>query len=224
MPRQMLVLASMFTWVVRARRRCSGIDPASTPSPVVGSISSGASSPAGNPRSMRRRSQPVDFWSGRHIAERQAGERLRRHAVGDQRPADKVRTGHHGLAQEVGPKPVEIALRLTGERVDESGAGSDPTVDRIGSEVVLQHDLRAAPPGSADTRRTRPPPSGTRSWARRSRSAAATGPTRRRAVGDGAQRATKPSDVIGSSSSGSRTVSSASRIPAGAGPGCCFPD
>ena len=55
MPRQMPEFASMLTRVTLALRRCSGrVDSAVTGAPVTGSISSGASSPAGRPRSARR--------------------------------------------------------------------------------------------------------------------------------------------------------------------------
>src|SRR5262249_46292388 len=55
MPRQMLPFASMLIRVLRARCRCSGTASGVTRAPVAGSITSGASSPAGTPRSARRR-------------------------------------------------------------------------------------------------------------------------------------------------------------------------
>src|SRR6202035_1333850 len=54
MPRQMLPLASRLVRVSCALRRCSGSASVRTAAPVFGSMSRGASSPAGSPSSARR--------------------------------------------------------------------------------------------------------------------------------------------------------------------------
>ncbi len=209
MPRQMLPFASMLVRVSRARPRCIRRESGRTGSPVFGSISSQASSPAGRPSSARRSRSRCSAAEGgtspRVIPGRLAGSVP---AASSGRQTWSV-PAMHRLAQEVGPQLVQLADRLAVERLGEARLRGHPAVDRVRGEVLVQHDLGPAHAGQWRTpRRRRPPPSGRRSWARRSRWAAAAGPAASPS-GVTVHEETKPSAVIGSSSSGSRTESSA---------------
>ena len=70
--------------------------------PGGGSISSGESSLAGRPSSARRSRSRLQLRRRRDGAEGQRQQLGRRGAGGDQRAADLVGAGHHGLAQELG--------------------------------------------------------------------------------------------------------------------------
>ena len=210
MPRQMLPFASMLTRVVRALRRCSG-------------TASSADRRAGDRVDQQRRVVaggqaelgPALRAAGPARATAAASpsvmpaQRGRRGPGRQQRPADLVGAGHDRLAQEVGAQLVQLADRLAVERLREARLRGHAAVDRVRGEVILEHDLGAAHArqrghrvvgvgdhqegevGRAEIRR-QPQPDLAR-------------PRRRRRLHD----ATKPSEVIGSSSSGSRTVSSA---------------
>ena len=147
MPRQMPAFASMLTRVVCARRRCSGTASAASGAPVAGSISSGASSPAGSPSSARRCRSRSSAGGRRRLAQGERGQLRRPGARRGQRAADEVGAGHHRLTQEVGAQLVQLADRLAVEGPGEPGPGCHPAVDRIRGEVVFEHHLRRAHAG-----------------------------------------------------------------------------
>ena len=178
--------------------------------PVDGSMSSGASSPAGRPSSARRCAQPVKRPRRRQLAQ---GHREQCRRV---RALPRAAAGTPGRCL---PSPPCAGSQRAARR---SSPTASPSKDRtkpawaatpllIASEAKWSSRTTSVRPHArqrATPRRRRRPPSGRRSSARRSRWAAAAGPPRRPSA-ETAHDATNPSEVIGSSSSGSRTVSSA---------------
>lgn len=87
--------------------------------------------------------QPLAVGRRRGVAERQPGEVLDGASGRQQRTADPVGAGKHGLSDEVRAQVVQLRGGERTEGLHEAGPGGHPTVDGLGGEVVVQHDVRA---------------------------------------------------------------------------------
>ena len=203
----MLPFASMLTRVSRARRRCSGSASAPT-ARAGGRVDQQRRVVAGRQAQLGpARAQPVQLRRRRHVAQRQRGQLGRVAPGGQQRPADPVGAGQHRLAQEVGAQLV-AARRPPRRRRSRTNPARAATPPLIASEAKWSSSTTSARrrPG---TRRHRVVGVGHHQEGEVGRAE-----VRRQPQPDLARprprtrctTTTKPSVVIGSSSSGSRTV------------------
>src|SRR5215469_7924198 len=131
MPRQMPAFASMLTRVVRALRRCSGTASSRSGAPVAGSISSGASSPAGSPSSARRcrsRSSAGDGGAWPRVSAASAGGSTPAAASGRQTRS----------------VPASTALRRKSARNSCSSPTASPSKDRANPALAATPPLIAS--------------------------------------------------------------------------------
>ena len=198
----------MFTRDSRARPRCRRWSSAATGRPVSTSTRSGASSLEGRPSSARRARSASTSGSVRHHPAA-TPPRPRREPRAAGRPDRCPPAPPCGGSR---PKLVELVVRLVPEGADEARPGGHPGVDLVGGEVVVDATATWSTPSTALTASNASATiMNTKLGAQKyvgSRRCTSTDPSSTR------HDATNPRVVTGSSSSGSRTVSSASHTRA----------